>query len=64
MNSLREALAEYLELRRGLGFKLQDAGRQLPHFVAYLEQQGWRAAPRRASRRRPSRSMTSLRPSR
>jgi len=40
MNSLRRALNEYLELRRGLGFKLQDAGRQLPHFVAYLEQQG------------------------
>ncbi|QDX81048.1 integrase [Denitratisoma sp. DHT3] len=40
MNTLREALAEYLQLRRSLGFKLEDAGRQLPRFVAYLEEQG------------------------
>lgn len=40
MNTLREELAEYLQLRRSLGFKLQDAGLQLPRFVAYLEQRG------------------------
>jgi len=38
MNTLREALQEYLELRRGLGFKMRDAGLLLPRFVAFLEQ--------------------------
>ena len=33
MNTLREALQEYLELRRGLGFKMHDAVLQLPRFV-------------------------------
>jgi integrase len=28
---------DYLQLRRDLGFKLQDAGLQLPRFVAFLE---------------------------
>lgn len=40
MNTLREALPEYLQLRRGLGFKLEDAGLLLPRFVAFLEDQG------------------------
>jgi hypothetical protein len=30
MNTLREALQEYLALRRSLGFKMQDASRVLP----------------------------------
>ena len=38
MNTLREALHDYLELRRGLGFKLHDAGLQLPRFVSFMEQ--------------------------
>lgn len=42
MNTLREALSDYLELRRGLGFKMHDAGLQLPRFVSFLEQRGQR----------------------
>jgi integrase/recombinase XerD len=37
MNTLREALQEYLALRRGLGFKMHDAARLLPRFVSFLE---------------------------
>lgn len=40
MNTLREALPEYLQLRRSLGFKLEDAGLQLPGFVAFVEARG------------------------
>ena len=40
MNTLREALPEYLQLRRSLGFKLKDAGLLLPRFVAFLEHHG------------------------
>jgi hypothetical protein len=40
MNTLREALPEYLHLRRSLGFKLDDAGLLLPRFVAFLEEHG------------------------
>lgn len=42
MNTLSEALNDYLELRRSLGFKLHDAGLQLPRFVSFLEQRGER----------------------
>ncbi len=42
MNTLRDALSDYLELRRGLGFKMHDAGLQLPRFVSFLEQCGER----------------------
>jgi len=38
MNTLREALQEYLALRRGLGFKMRDAGLALPQFVAFMEE--------------------------
>ena len=38
MNTLREALQEYLDLRRGLGFKMRDAGLLLPRFVSFIEQ--------------------------
>lgn len=34
MSSLREDLQHYLTLRRSLGYKMQDAGRLLPRFVA------------------------------
>ncbi len=40
MSSLREDLQGYLTLRRSLGYKMQDAGRLLPRFVAYLEERG------------------------
>jgi hypothetical protein len=38
MNTLREALQEYLTLRRSLGFKLRDAARVLARFVAFMEE--------------------------
>jgi integrase/recombinase XerD len=38
MNTLREAVGEYLEMRRGLGFKLQEAGKGLINFITFLEQ--------------------------
>jgi integrase/recombinase XerD len=37
MNPLRKAVREYLELRRGLGFKLREAGKGLFDFVTFLE---------------------------
>ena len=38
MNTLRQALREYLALRRSLGFKLQRSGPVLLDFVSFLEQ--------------------------
>ena len=38
MNTLRQAVQEYLSLRRALGFKLQDAGKALLDFVTFMEQ--------------------------
>lgn len=38
MNTLRESLQEYLELRRSLGFKMHDAGVLLPRFVRFMEE--------------------------
>ncbi len=38
MNTLRQALHDYLQLRRSLGFKLRDAGLHLPRFVSFMEQ--------------------------
>jgi len=38
MNTLREAVRQYLDMRRGLGFKLREAGKALIDFVAFLEQ--------------------------
>jgi hypothetical protein len=38
MNTLRQAVQEYLSVRRNLGFKLQDAGRGLLDFVTFMEQ--------------------------
>jgi integrase/recombinase XerD len=37
MNTLHSSLQDYLALRRGLGFKMNDAGRMLPGFVSFLE---------------------------
>jgi hypothetical protein len=38
MNSLREALQEYIDLRRGLGYKMHDEGLMLPRFVSFMEE--------------------------
>jgi integrase len=38
--SLRDALCDYLDLRRALGFKLANAGRLLGQFVDYLNEHG------------------------
>jgi integrase len=40
MMSLRQALADYLRIRRGLGFKLVSDQRLLESFVGFLEQAG------------------------
>jgi integrase/recombinase XerD len=59
MIELRAAAAEYLALRRALGFKLTQAERILGSFISHLEQQGtvtittqvaleWAAQPRQA----------------
>ena len=40
MTPLRQALADYLRIRRALGYKLERAGKLLPQFVDYLEQIG------------------------
>lgn len=37
MNTLREALTDYLTMRRSLGYKLEDHGQALPGFVTFLE---------------------------
>lgn len=38
MKTLRRALADYLRVRRSLGFKLKAAGQLLPEFLTHLEQ--------------------------
>lgn len=40
MNTLRQAVREYLNLRHNLGFKLYKAGKLLPAFVKFLEEHG------------------------
>ena len=40
MSCLREALAEYLALRRALGYKLYQSGHALAQFVKFAEAQG------------------------
>jgi integrase len=40
MNTLREALHEYLELRRSMGYKMHDAGLMLPRFVSFMAERG------------------------
>jgi len=37
MNTLRQAVQDYLDLRRSLGFKLKEAGKALRDFVAFME---------------------------
>ena len=38
MNTLRQAVHEYLSMRRNLGFKLRHAGNALLDFVTFMEQ--------------------------
>ena len=40
MTSLRQALQDYLRIRRRLGFQLRDTKRHLEQFVDFLEQAG------------------------
>jgi integrase/recombinase XerD len=40
MSQLSTSLKAYLSLRRSLGFKLKEAGRALPQFVAFLNRRG------------------------
>jgi integrase/recombinase XerD len=42
MSELRQALQDYLTVRRALGFKLDRAGQRLSGFIDYLEQAGAR----------------------
>ena len=42
MKSLRDAITDYLSLRRSLGFKLRDMATGLTEFASFLEQ---KAAP-------------------
>lgn len=38
MNTLRQAVHDYLDMRRNLGFKLREAGKGLLDFVGFMEQ--------------------------
>jgi len=40
MSGLRQALAGYLDLRRGLGFKLDRDAKLLGQFISWLEEHG------------------------
>ncbi len=42
MTAMHQALDDYLTIRRQLGFKLEDDGRLLAQFVAFVEQAGGR----------------------
>ena len=57
MTTLRDAVGEYLKLRRSLGFKLHETGKLLLAFVQFMEEHrssfittGWRS-PGRSNRR-------------
>ena len=38
MNTVREALQEYIDLRQGLGYKMRCEGLLLPRFVSFMEE--------------------------
>ena len=42
MSPLREVLADYLSVRRALGFKLDRAEKLIGQFMVYLEEQSGR----------------------
>jgi hypothetical protein len=45
MTELRPALAGYLDLRRGLGFKLDRDAKLLGQFISWLEDRGLSPSP-------------------
>jgi integrase/recombinase XerD len=45
MSPLQEALADYLTIRRAMGYKLERAGKLLTQFVDYLDDAGVRPSP-------------------
>jgi hypothetical protein len=51
VSALDDHVADYLRLRRGLGFKLERAGQILPQLVAYLEAAGATTVTQRAGDR-------------
>lgn len=38
MSTLRQALEEYLQVRRALGYKLREAGAELPRFLNFMDE--------------------------
>ena len=38
MTTLRQAVQEYVRMRRNLGFKLHEAGKGLLDFITFMEQ--------------------------
>ena len=40
MSPLHEALTDYLQIRRALGYKLERAGKLLPQYLGYLDDRG------------------------
>src|SRR5262249_40102520 len=40
MSPLHDALTDYLQIRRALGYKLERAGKLLPQYLAYLDDRG------------------------
>ena len=40
MMPLRQAIRQYLALRRSLGYRLREAAGDLTHFATFLEQKG------------------------
>jgi hypothetical protein len=38
MTTLRQAVQEYVRMRRDLGFKLHEAGKGLLDFITFMEQ--------------------------
>ncbi|WP_373506390.1 tyrosine-type recombinase/integrase [Thiocapsa sp.] len=72
MKTLAHALADYLALRRALGFQMDEAQRLLPRFLAFLEQHGsahitselalqWATQPPTASPAEGTRRLTLIR---
>jgi len=72
MKSLSQAVDDYLQLRRGLGFTLCDTGHYLPRFVRFLDEQGasqittrlairWATQPTRARPSHWARRLTMVR---
>jgi integrase/recombinase XerD len=72
MSPLAQAVTEYLQLRRALGYKLEHEGRELPRFVEFLEQHdatvittelalAWAIQPADATRRYWNKRLTMVR---